>query len=490
MVEDQDKPDKKEDTFDSAGEAIEYLSMDQARVLAIRHARENTEFYSRRYRNRDLVWEVAEADEDEDFYHIRLTHRPALRFDGEPGVELLTIDKVGEIEIRQLLSEPRQKRRWWVPATGAAVLAVAAILAAVGLIDTSEPPPSPTPIPTPASVPAVVPALAAPNPTPTLGQAPAIPLLIDSPTAVPISAGQPVKLTSPRGYVTVDMPAGSAVDGTALWYQPVTPESAPVLPPDFIGTGKVFDLQVTGDQQAEGEAYEFAQPVTITVALSDADVASARGDGSNLVLQHLKTGDTDWTPLPTSADLENRTASAKVSSFSVFALSVRAEPTPTPTAPVQFDSAPTETPLPTPTITPTPSPTATVRPTATPTPTPTRTPAPSVTATPTSAATPTPSPTTMPTPAPTQTPTPSPTFPPAIPPTATPTVSGTPEQPNLRPATPSQWDASLVVSRTLLSSSRCHRQATLCSFSAIWCTSTGRSPTTRVLRLLTHSKLA
>jgi hypothetical protein len=81
--------------------------MDQARVLAIRHARENTEFYSRRYRNRDLVWEVAEADEDEDFYHIRLTHRPALRFDGEPGVELLTIDKVGEIEIRQLLSEPR-----------------------------------------------------------------------------------------------------------------------------------------------------------------------------------------------------------------------------------------------------------------------------------------------------------------------------------------------------------------------------------------------
>jgi hypothetical protein len=431
MVEDQDKPDKKEDTFDSAGEAIEYLSMDQARVLAIRHARENTDFYPRRYRNRDLVWEVAEADEDEDFYHIRLTFRPALRFNGEPGVELLTIGKVGEIELRQLLSEPRQKRRWWVPAAG---------VAAVGLVDTSDPAPSTTPVPAsvvaPPSVPIVPSVPAPPSPTPTLGQAPAIPLLIDSTTAVPITTGQAVKLTSPRGYVTVDVPADSAADDAALWYQPVALENAPTLLPDFVGTGKVFDLQVTGGQQAEGEPYDFAQPVTITVALSDADVVAARGDASNLVLQHLKTGDTDWTPLPTNADLVNRTASATVTSFSVFALSVRAAPTPTPAAPVPFDPIPTETSSPTQTVMPTASPSATVLPTVTPTPSssPTSTPTPTVTTTPALTSTQTPSP--SPTITPTQTPTPTPSL--VIPLTATPTVSSTPARPNLRPATPSQ----------------------------------------------------
>ena len=52
MVEDKDK---KEDSFDSAGETIEYISMAQARILAMRHARDNTDLYGRRYRKRELM---------------------------------------------------------------------------------------------------------------------------------------------------------------------------------------------------------------------------------------------------------------------------------------------------------------------------------------------------------------------------------------------------------------------------------------------------
>jgi len=109
---------KKEDSFDSAGEAIEYISLDQARIVAIRHARENTDLYGRRYRNRELVWDFTSAESDEDYYHINLTFRPAGGFQGEPGVDRISIDKVGQIGFRQVISEPVPKRRWWIPVAG------------------------------------------------------------------------------------------------------------------------------------------------------------------------------------------------------------------------------------------------------------------------------------------------------------------------------------------------------------------------------------
>jgi len=38
-------------------------------VLAIRHARENTDFYGRRYGARSLVWEMVSQEEGEDYYY-------------------------------------------------------------------------------------------------------------------------------------------------------------------------------------------------------------------------------------------------------------------------------------------------------------------------------------------------------------------------------------------------------------------------------------
>jgi len=278
-----------------------------------------------------------------------------------------------------------------------------------------------------------------------------------TPISVPLAAGAPAQLKSPGGDVTVDLSAGSVSEDVILWYLPVQVQTV-MLPPGFEVTDNVFDLQITGPQQISGGSYEFAKPIAITIALSDADVQAARGDGSNLVIQHFKGGGAQWTQLPTTVNLEGRKASALVDNLSVFALTVRLEPTPTPTAtPVPSPTAtptgilihtPTVTPgvvAPTPVLlsTPTPTRTRTPMPTRTRTPVPTPTTSPTATAVPpTATATFTPSP--VPTIIPTATATPTPT--PTIIPTTTATQTPVPERPNLRPAQPAQWNAPLVVS--------------------------------------------
>ena len=98
MVDDPDKKDDEKLEFDSTGQPVAYISLDQARVLALQHARDNREFYGR-YAGTELVWEVISADETEDYYEVRLSCRPAGSFRGA-GVEQFTIDKTGPIEFR------------------------------------------------------------------------------------------------------------------------------------------------------------------------------------------------------------------------------------------------------------------------------------------------------------------------------------------------------------------------------------------------------
>ena len=134
MVDDEGKKEEDKVEFDSAGEAVGYISLDQARVLAIRHARDHTEFYGRRYARLTLVWEVISQEETEDYYDIRLSFRPAGRFRGEPGVEQFIIDKTGAIELRQILDEPSEldAPRKRPPALLLAAAGLAAIAAIVG----------------------------------------------------------------------------------------------------------------------------------------------------------------------------------------------------------------------------------------------------------------------------------------------------------------------------------------------------------------------
>jgi len=52
----QDEGKKEEEKFDftSEGEVLGYISLDQAGVLAVQHARENTDFYGRMLHNGDM----------------------------------------------------------------------------------------------------------------------------------------------------------------------------------------------------------------------------------------------------------------------------------------------------------------------------------------------------------------------------------------------------------------------------------------------------
>ena len=106
MAENPENTEDKPDLFSPSGEALGYISLEQARVLAIRHARDNMDFYGPRYSGINLVWEVISQEDGEEYYDIRVSFRPAGRFRGEPGVEQFVIDKLGNIEYRQMLDEP------------------------------------------------------------------------------------------------------------------------------------------------------------------------------------------------------------------------------------------------------------------------------------------------------------------------------------------------------------------------------------------------
>jgi len=109
MSEEDKKEEKLE--FTAEGEAFGYISLDQARVRAIEHARDNRDFYGSTYSQGDLVWEVVRQEESEDYYDIRLSYRPASGFVGKPGIEQFTIDKTGPITLRQILSHPKPSTR-------------------------------------------------------------------------------------------------------------------------------------------------------------------------------------------------------------------------------------------------------------------------------------------------------------------------------------------------------------------------------------------
>ena len=89
-----------------SGGAGEFISLDQARGVALDHARENRDFYGRRYPKMDLAWEVVSQEEQADGYRVQLTYRLAHGFRGNAGVEEFTIDRQGAVRSRRIVSEP------------------------------------------------------------------------------------------------------------------------------------------------------------------------------------------------------------------------------------------------------------------------------------------------------------------------------------------------------------------------------------------------
>ena len=109
-----EEPGKEEDKFDLSPELEGYISLDEARVLALQHARDNREVYGRSA-DAELVFEVVDAGETDDFYEVTLSFRPTGSFTGSPGLEQFVISKTGDIELRQVLKSPGSKSPGGMP---------------------------------------------------------------------------------------------------------------------------------------------------------------------------------------------------------------------------------------------------------------------------------------------------------------------------------------------------------------------------------------
>ena len=84
MAEDQGNEEEKFD-FTREGEAVGYISLDQAWLLAMQTARETPGEYGSRYHNVAMVFEGVEDTENEDYYVVTLSLRPQGDFSGTPG---------------------------------------------------------------------------------------------------------------------------------------------------------------------------------------------------------------------------------------------------------------------------------------------------------------------------------------------------------------------------------------------------------------------
>ena len=186
MAEDQGKPEeqgKKEDQFGFTpeGESLGYISLEQARVEAMRTARDNPGDYGRGFSGVRMVFDVVKQEEGEDYYIITLSVRPEGDFDGRPGEEEFFIEKEGKVAYRQLRSRPRKGKGGFPKGRAAIGVVILAILVVGFLIfvagdddngsKVSPPPtatrpatqPAPTATPTPAAPPAPTPTPEAPS---------------------------------------------------------------------------------------------------------------------------------------------------------------------------------------------------------------------------------------------------------------------------------------------------------------------------------------
>ena len=106
-----EEEDKKDDLFLTPdGSTLGYISLEQARVVAMRTARDQPGEYGQRFSGMRMVFDVVEQEEGEDYYIVTLSMRPEGDFVGRVGQEQFFIEKEGNVAHRQVLSLPRMTR--------------------------------------------------------------------------------------------------------------------------------------------------------------------------------------------------------------------------------------------------------------------------------------------------------------------------------------------------------------------------------------------
>jgi len=216
MAADQGNKEEEKFDFDAAGESLGYISLEQARVLAMETARDQPGHY-RRFARVSMVFSAVEQEEGEDYYTITLSFRPEGDFAGTPGQEQFIIAKEGVVSHRQVLSLPRpegERRFPLVPfAVGVVILAVAAVVGVVFAVgglgggDGETQVAAPVPTDTPITAPTVM-------PTAPLG----VPVVVAEPTATPTPSPTPTPA-----------PSATPTSEPATTVPTVAPTRAPVV---------------------------------------------------------------------------------------------------------------------------------------------------------------------------------------------------------------------------------------------------------------------
>ncbi len=115
------------------GEALGYISLQQARILAMRTASEEPGSYGQGLASAGMVYDVAEQKEAEGYYEITLSFRPEGYFAGTPGREKFSIAKEGGIAQRQILALPIVRRSFPAVPIAIALVALVAVAAVVAI---------------------------------------------------------------------------------------------------------------------------------------------------------------------------------------------------------------------------------------------------------------------------------------------------------------------------------------------------------------------
>ena len=131
MAEDKGKEEEK---FDFTPEGEGYISLAEARVLAMQTASSVPGDYGRSFRGVAMVFEVVESGEDADYYNITLSVRPQGNFAGTPGQEQFVIGQDGTVVLRQVLSSPVREGGGFPVIPVAIGLVVVGVIAAVGAV--------------------------------------------------------------------------------------------------------------------------------------------------------------------------------------------------------------------------------------------------------------------------------------------------------------------------------------------------------------------
>ena len=243
MVEDAGKSDEAKFDFTSEGEVSGYISLDQARVLAMRTARESPGAYGRRFTDVPMAFEVVEEEETEDHYVVTLSFRPQGAYTGTPGQEQFFIEKQGEVAHRQVLSLPVSQRGRRLPMIPIAIGLVVVVIAAVAggiLVGVRSGDGNGNDSPVAALIPA-----STPDPTPTKR--------VESATPTPIIKEVPVEVsvapepTAKETIVFADLNWDTAQIQNAIARRKVEDGFGYPTEAVFGGAGPLWQGLVTGD---------------------------------------------------------------------------------------------------------------------------------------------------------------------------------------------------------------------------------------------------